>query len=494
MNENKITLCYYGNNFKYETENTAKLFFDVSGFAFAYKKEDFPKYGDYVIFAIKEGKQNLIFSVIINALGLKGRAIKFVDKTCKCQEDQKEYVLCRLFYDKMKELTGHHPAWGMITGIRPVAMKNKLKFKGMSEESQEKYFKLHYDISNEKYKLMKKCSDIQENILKNRLPHSCSLYISIPFCPSRCSYCSFVSSSISKAGGLIPEYFKLLLEELKITAESIRGFGYNLQCIYIGGGTPTTLSADQIRILSECIRENFDIEKVTEYCIEAGRADTITYEKCLAAYEGGMNRISVNPQTFSIPVLKKIGRRISPDENIKAFEYARKAGFEIINMDLIAGLPGDDLEGFKNSLERCIELSPENITVHALTLKRSADLFRGLRGSESLAPEKMINYSQKLLMNKGYNPYYLYRQKNTLDNLENTGYAKPGTEGVYNILIMDDSETIFGVGAAASTKLVSKNGKLCRIRNFKYPYEYVKSFDRIIEKKKKEVEELKNME
>ena len=284
---------------------------------------------------------------------------------------------------------------------------------------------------------------------------------------------------------LIPDYIAKLCEEIKIIADYADRHNLSLDTVYFGGGTPTSLSAEELYIIMKTVSECFTISAVREYTVEAGRADTITEEKLVVIKENGGKRISVNPQTMNNKVLETIGRSHTAEQVKEAFSLARKVGFDNINTDLIAGLPSDNFESFKDTLTEVINLDPESITVHTLTLKRASSLFKeaDLVSDEDIA--KMVSYSVEKLMEKGYNPYYLYRQKNTLNNLENVGYAKKGKESLYNIFIMEETQTILAAGAAASTKLCDrKSGKIERIYNYKFPYEYINRFETLMEKKK----------
>ena len=317
------------------------------------------------------------------------------------------------------------------------------------------------------------------------LPHAqeeIGLYVSIPFCPTRCSYCSFVSHSMDSARALIPAYVEKLCEELAVLGNIIRERGLIVQSVYIGGGTPTSLTALQLRQVMEAVAEHIPLTHAREYTVEAGRADTITREKLSVIRQMGATRISVNPQTLQDSVLEVIGRRHTAQQAVRAYETAREMGFDDINMDLIAGLPTDTFEGFADTLSRVMALSPDSITVHTLTRKRAADLYtaQGLTGVQEVSA--MAKLAADRLPQAGWRPYYLYRQKNTIGNLENVGYARPGKENLYNILIMDETQTILAAGCAASTKVV-KNGQITRVMNYKFPYEYIGRFDQLMEKK-----------
>jgi len=475
-----MTICFNGNDFKYETEAVMKLFLPVTNFEFLY--EETVSDGDYTIISVKEKDDFFSLKVIVC---LDGKKAVMNGKSPKSEGLKKcEFPLCRMLYKCLLKITGRVQPWGAITGIRPVKEVNRLMSEGLSEDEIRSSLKKKYFVSDEKFALAYKTAVTQESLIK--IPeNSFSLYISIPFCPTRCRYCSFVSHSMDSAVKLIPDYIAKLCEEIKIIADYADKHNLLLDTVYFGGGTPTSLSAEELEIIMKTVSECFTISAVREYTVEAGRADTITEEKLIVIKENGGKRISVNPQTMNNKVLETIGRSHTAEQVKEAFSLARKVGFDNINTDLIAGLPSDNYESFKDTLTEVINLDPESITVHTLTLKRASSLFKeaDLVSDEDIA--KMVSYSVEKLMEKGYNPYYLYRQKNTLSNLENVGYAKKGKESLYNIFIMEETQTILAAGAAASTKLCDrKSGKIERIYNYKFPYEYINRFETLMEKKK----------
>ena len=316
-------------------------------------------------------------------------------------------------------------------------------------------------------------------------PDDLSVYIGIPFCPTRCAYCSFVSQSIERFGEFLPAYLDALLREIAHTGKLLRDSGFHIRTLYIGGGTPTTLSSAQMAQLLEAIHTSFDLSRCLEFTVEGGRPHTLDEEKLRVIKAGGATRISINPQTFSDEVLANIGRKHSAQDILDCYADARRAGHEDINMDLIAGLPGDTVEGFEHSLRQAIALQPENITVHTLTLKRASRIVIEDQKENDYADVAAMLEKCHLLAEAGYRPYYLYRQKNTLQNLENVGWCKPGHEGYYNIYIMEEVQTILSAGAGGSTKLVADGGKrMQRIFNFKYPNEYIQRFAEVLERKK----------
>ena len=397
-----------------------------------------------------------------------------------------EFALASLTYDLLRQWTGIRPPWGKMTGVRPVRLIHDKRAAGWSAEQIDRFFLQRFDCSKQKYEMAKEIADLQEPILRlGSAPKTYSLYIGIPFCPSRCSYCSFVSCNLDRDRKLVQPYVDCLCKEVaEIRAQAERA-GLTLCSIYIGGGTPTSLSAAQLRQLMGTVRENFDLTKVVEYTVEAGRPDCTDAEKLAVIKEYGATRISINPQTFSDAVLANIGRKHSAQDILDCYADARRAGHEDINMDLIAGLPGDTVEGFEHSLRQAIALQPENITVHTLTLKRASRIVIEDQKENDYADVAAMLEKCHLLAEAGYRPYYLYRQKNTLQNLENVGWCKPGHEGYYNIYIMEEVQTILSAGAGGSTKLVADGGKrMQRIFNFKYPNEYIQRFAEVLERKK----------
>lgn len=403
--------------------------------------------------------------------------------------DDNEMQMGRMVYSVFGEYTSFYPKWGVLTGVRPSKLLIATE-KRLGREKAEQYFYNDLLVTTEKYALARRVADCEEKIISLSGRKSFSLYISIPFCPTRCSYCSFVSHSVQteKAKALVPEYCNLLSEELKITGKIANENGLSLESVYIGGGTPTTLSANQLAKLLESVTENFDLSSCREFTVEAGRPDTVTEEKLAVLKNSPVTRISINPQTFSDEVLKNIGRCHSAEETVKAFNMAREIGFDCINMDLIAGLPGDTTEGFRHSLDKALSLAPENITVHTLALKRSSVLgVQDMRVTAENAKkvDEMLQYTYEKLNGK-YHPYYMYRQSKSAGNLENTGWCTDGTECLYNIFMMEECHTILSAGGGAVTKLKADGAdKIERIFNFKYPFEYISGFSELMARKER---------
>ena len=383
-------------------------------------------------------------------------------------------------------------SWGVMCGIRPAKNARELLEEGFTEDEVKDIFRRVYEVSQEKTDLALRVANNEKALLEKIGKNSVSLYIGIPFCPTRCIYCSFVSTDIRVSGKYMPEFVEKLLLEIDKTAELVKEAGFYVENIYIGGGTPTTLTAEYFEKIFKRLYEKFNLERVIEFTVEAGRPDTITEEKLQVLKEYAVNRISINPQSMNDVTLKKIGRSHNTDMIYKAYETAKKIGFDIINMDLIAGLPDETPEMFESSLNKVIELKPENITVHSLCLKSKA--YFKMTDNELAKAEymnRMLLYTQKRMNEEGYMPYYMYRQKNSSGNLENVGYAKPGTMSVYNVNIMEETQTIIAMGGGGSSKIIGKKS-IERVFNFKDPAEYIRRFDEIIKKKDQVMEVIKN--
>jgi oxygen-independent coproporphyrinogen-3 oxidase len=411
----------------------------------------------------------------------------FNDRSLADSADSTELRCAQLLYRVLSKFTGLDLGWGILTGIRP----SKLLLRLISEKGEEEgisYFENCFLVSPKKVKLAHSVGLAENRIIGFSNPESFSLYISIPFCPTRCSYCSFVSSAMNTptAGKAFVPYFENLLEEIKYTAQIADECGIKMRSAYVGGGTPSTLSAEQTALLLKTVRDGFDMSDCLEFTFEAGRPDTITAEKLAACREGGVDRISINPQTMVDGVLAAVGRRHTAQDVIDVFNDARRQGFANINMDLIAGLPADDFEGFKYSLEELIKLSPESITVHTLAYKRSSDLsYENGLFSATRDIARMVDFANDSLYENGYIPYYMYRQAKSVGNLENVGWCRPGFESAYNIFMMEECHTILACGAGAVTKLKEPAGdEIERVFNFKYPFEYNQNFAEQINRKK----------
>lgn len=382
-------------------------------------------------------------------------------------------------YDILCKATNSFSPWGIITGIRPAVLFDKLK--KTTGSNAEKLFIERYKVSSEKTELCKEVLLGRERAISENKKNDVSVYISIPFCPSRCSYCSFVSASTEKERSLLPEYIDFLCDEIKEKKELILSDGKTPSTLYIGGGTPSILDENLLGKLLASVKENllmpFDIK---EFTFEAGRADTVNEEKLKILSESGVTRISINPQTLNDDVLSAVKRRHTASDFFYAYDLAKKYPF-VINTDIIAGLPTDFFESFSKTVEDILRLSPDNITVHTLYLKRAADLgaeenAEKIRGSsEKTEIERMLSYLDKRRREENYIPYYLYKQKNTVGNMENIGFAKKDKECFYNIYMMDDIHDIYGIGAGAVSKRIDpETHRVSRKSNTKFAYNYIK--------------------
>ncbi|MCR4616038.1 MAG: coproporphyrinogen dehydrogenase HemZ [Clostridiales bacterium] len=401
-------------------------------------------------------------------------------------EKEQERLMAVALFRILTEATGYTPAWGILTGVRP----SKLMITLINEYGRQgayDYFTDKLLVSDSKTRLAMNVADAEERIIRSSSPASFSLYIGIPFCPTRCSYCSFVSHSIETPGAkrLVPDYVEKLCDEISLIGETARDLGLKLESVYFGGGTPTSLPAESIDRICSAVENSFDVRSSREYTVEAGRPDTITTERLDVLKRHGVTRISINPQTFNDDVLKNIGRAHSAQQAVDAYKLSRSMGFDNINMDLIAGLPGDTVESFMSSVDTAVELDPESITVHSLALKRSSRLVTGgERVEDGSRMSRMLEYNSDKLGQSGYFPYYMYRQSRSLGNMENVGWCRQGAECIYNVFMMEECHTVLACGAGSVTKLRAPyENHIERIFNFKYPYEYINRFQELIDRK-----------
>lgn len=470
-----MNLYVKNHNFHFELENLTRLFFPNEKITVI---RDFSEPQPPYIYT--EVSDKIIISVNIGSFNKSETAVK------KLTDDDNELVSAQLLYKLLCDFTGLTQPWGILTGVRPVKLLRRLAEES-NEEQAVKKFEKDFFVSNEKIALSRETEHNERKILELSKPESFSLYVGIPFCPSRCSYCSFVMASIERAEKLIEPYTKLLCEEIKRTAEIANKLGLRLETVYFGGGTPTTLSAEQLDTVLRTVNKSFDMSTCREFTVEAGRPDTIDIAKLLALKENKVDRISINPQTVNDEVLKTIGRKHTAQQFFDAFELARKCGFDNINTDLIAGLPTDTPESFKNSLDSIVRLNAECITVHTLCMKRASRLTTEgvtLDLQQARDAREMLAYTQNILGQNEYIPYYMYRQSRMVGNLENVGWSKKGFESLYNVYVMDETHTILACGSGGVTKLKRNNPDyLERIFNFKYPYEYIDRFDELIQRK-----------
>lgn len=380
-------------------------------------------------------------------------------------------------------LLGYRPAWGMMIGVRPSKVASELLDAGNSKTKVKRILNSDYLVIPKKAALATNIALTERNIVGVPSPKDCSVYISIPFCPTRCTYCSFVSYTSKRLLSLIPEYLEKLKDDIAANFALIEKLGLRVRTLYIGGGTPTILDEAQLRDLLGFISSRTDVSALEEYTLEAGRPDTITKEKFEISKVYGVSRVSVNPQSLCDDVLCGVGRSHTVEEFYKAYDIAKRSGIRTVNVDLIAGLPKDSFRTFSRTVDEIIALDPENITVHTFCVKKSAEVLR--QNSHIFSAQggdvgKCVDYSQIKTEQTGYIPYYMYRQKNTVGNYENVGFSKPSYEGLYNIYMMEEIHSIFAAGAGAVGKLVDNTGNYCNKREIerlfhqKYPYEYLK--------------------
>ena len=474
-----MILVMRGHDFFYEIESLCRLFYPYVKFEYT---ENQPEEEDFLLAVIERGADEDRYLAAARA---GGEVRETEERAGKTGEKEEKRLLAALLFGILSDLTGKKPLWGILTGIHPVKTFRLLS-EEIGEEAAARYFSERYFVSDEKISMARRTLSHQRKYLQAMDPKSFALYLSVPFCPTRCSYCSFVSQSVEKSRKLIPQYVKLLCRELSGTGKIARELSLNMTSVYLGGGTPTVLTAQELDEVLSAVRESFDFSSCGEFTVEAGRPDTITREKLRVMKSHGVNRISINPQSMNENVLRAIGRRHSAKEIIDAFYLAREEGFDNINMDLIIGLPEDTPESFSQTLSALVELYPENITVHALALKHAAQMMqdsdREYHKNEGV--NEMAATSVSVLGEAGYEPYYLYRQSRMAGNLENIGWCRPGRECAYNIATMEEIESIIACGAGGVSKIIDFSRDLIRrVFNFKYSYEYVSRHDEIMARK-----------
>ena len=382
------------------------------------------------------------------------------------------------------------PAWGALAGVRPTKITTKHLLEGGTTQSARQLLKDIYYVTPPRIDLAMDCSQSTVNAANLLSPEDISLYVGIPFCPTRCTYCSFVSRSVGKRTELLDPYLQALQKELALTGKLLERSGKKVRTIYIGGGTPTTLSSTQMANLLDGIRDSFNLSRCLEFTVEGGRPDTLDAEKLEVIRRHGADRMSINPQTMMDPVLRACGRPHTARDVELRYQEAVDAGFDAINMDLIAGLPKDDYAGFCRSLDTVAAMNPANITVHTLALKKGADLFErreNLPEGEEVA--QMVEYANETLRTLGYKPYYLYRQKYMSGSFENVGWSKDGKDCLYNIYMMEELHTILSLGGGGMNKVNLPDGSLQRFHNPKFPEQYIEGIDSVL-KQKEELFEL----
>ena len=433
--------------------------------------------------ALHRGKTWLTATASITLNGktvTASRRLKATEETVRLRRR----ILQQSYYLAAIQLLPKAPAWGALAGVRPTKITTKHLLEGGTPKSADKLMKDVYYVTEERRNLSVDCSLSTVNAVKLMEPEDISVYVGIPFCPTRCTYCSFVSRTIGKKTELLGPYLSALEREIRITADLMKKSGKHLRTLYIGGGTPTTLSTPQMIRLLDALRESFDFGRCIEFTVEGGRPDTLDAEKLRAIREHGADRMSINPQTMEDHVLRACGRPHKAEDVVRAYHEAVDAGFTAINMDLIAGLPRDDFDGFRRSLDTVAALNPANITVHTLALKKGADLFEK-RGDLSTAEEvtRMVDYANQTLRGLSFKPYYLYRQKYMSGSFENVGWSRDGLDCLYNIYMMEELHTIVSLGGGGMNKVNLPDGTLQRFHNPKFPEQYIEMIDSVCKQK-----------
>ena len=393
-------------------------------------------------------------------------------------------TLQQSYYLAAIQLLPQLPPWGAMSGVRPTKLSTKFLLEGGTEAGAKAMLRDIYYVTAPRRQLALDCSRSTVRAVELMEKRDVSLYVGIPFCPTRCAYCSFVSRSVGKRTELLEPYLEALFKEIRLTGELMANSGMTVRTIYIGGGTPTTLSTGQMCRLLDTIQEAFDLSRLLEFTVEGGRPDTLDEEKLLAIRQNGADRMSINPQSMVDTVLKASGRPHRSADILRSYDQAKNAGYTAINMDLIAGLPTDTFDGFRHSLDTVAALEPANITVHTLALKKGADLFER-RVELPSAPEvtRMVEYANETLRRLGYKPYYLYRQKYMSGSFENVGWSRERLDCLYNIYMMEELHSIISIGGGGMNKVNFPDGSLKRFHNPKFPEQYIEMLDTVLAQK-----------
>ena len=432
---------------------------------------------------LHRGKRWLTAVTTITVGSRTSRAVRRI-KTAEETVRLRRRCLQRSYYAAALEHLQVEPAWGALAGVRPTKITTKHLLEGGTEKSADRLLKDVYHVTPARRELALDCSRstvAAANLLQKQ---DVSLYVGIPFCPTRCAYCSFVSRSIGKRTELLEPYLEALYQELRLTGKLLANSGRTIRSIYIGGGTPTTLSQRQMATLLDEIRSAFDLSRCLEFTVEGGRPDTLDADKLRTIRQHGADRMSINPQTMEDAVLRASGRPHTAADVLRSYRQAVEAGFDAINMDLIAGLPQDSYEGFCRSLDTVAALEPANITVHTLALKKGADLFEkreNLPSGTDVA--RMVEYANERLRSLGYRPYYLYRQKYMSGSFENVGWSRDNRDCLYNIYMMEELHSIVSLGGGGMNKVNFPDGSLQRFHNPKFPEQYISQLDSVLSQK-----------
>ena len=443
----------------------------------------FPDSEGEAVSTLHRGKTWLTATAKITVNGVTAHASRRI-KTAEETVRLRRRCLQQSYYLAAKQLLPVTPPWGALAGVRPTKITTKHMLEGGTPQSADKLLRDVYYVTADRRRLAVECSASTVRAAGQLQPGDVSLYVGIPFCPTRCSYCSFVSRTIGKKTELLEPYLQALEQEMAVTGRLLKQSGRTVRTVYIGGGTPTTLSAPQMARLLDGIRQQFDLSRCIEFTVEGGRPDTLDPEKLRTIRAHGADRMSINPQTMEDRVLRACARPHKAADVLRAYGEAVDAGFPAVNMDLIAGLPTDTVEGFCRSLDTVAALNPANITVHTLALKKGADLFEKRENLPSAeAVTEMVAYAGKTLRSLGYKPYYLYRQKYMSGSFENVGWSRDGLDCLYNIYMMEEVHTILSLGGGGMNKVNLPDGTLRRFHNPKFPEQYIEKIDDVLRQK-----------
>ncbi|WP_440554312.1 coproporphyrinogen dehydrogenase HemZ [Vescimonas sp.] len=477
-----MRLTFRGHDDRYAIEQSLLAFFPDERPVYEGEKGD-----SHAEVTLREGKTYAVGVTELTYGGKTARGEARVRITGVSDEYERERLRQRAlklsFFRAARDVTGVTPSWGALTGIRPAKLVRSMLEEGMTPGQADRVLRDTYCVSPARRRLALESAEAGLRAKRDLRPEEISLYVGIPFCPTRCAYCSFVSASVEKSFSLMEPYLAALAEEITAAGRMVKEAGLRIKSFYMGGGTPTTLSARQMDALLTHLNRSFDLSDCVEYCIEAGRPDTIDREKLQVLLDHGADRISVNPQSLEPQVLSAIGRKHSPEDIEQAMALATSMGFPHVNMDLIAGLPADTPEGFRRTLDRCLTFGADNITVHTLSLKKgSRILLEGLPIPTAEDVAAMLDYADPALRARGFAPYYLYRQKYMSGSFENVGWCISGAEGLYNIYIMEELHSILSLGAGGSTKMVDAGrNRIERVFHPKFPLEYIQRPEKLTE-------------
>ena len=436
--------------------------------------------------AVSKLSRGTIWITAVTTITVDGQTVRAVRRMRTADESVRlrRQMLQQCYYLAAIQLLPELPPWGALAGVRPTKITTKHLLEGGTEKSAHKLLKDVYFVTESRRELALDCSKSTVAAANQLRPQDLSLYVGIPFCPTRCAYCSFVSRSVGKRTELLEPYLAALTKEIEATGKLLASSGKTVRTIYIGGGTPTTLSSPQMARLLDTIHDHFDLSECLEFTVEGGRPDTLDLEKLKTICQHGADRMSINPQSMVDTVLRASGRPHRGDDVLRAYEQAVAAGFKAINMDLIAGLPTDTFEGFCHSLDTVAALDPANITVHTLALKKGADLFERRENLPDAATvTDMVDYAGRTLRSFGYKPYYLYRQKYMSGSFENVGWSRDGLDCLYNIYMMEEVHSILSLGGGGMNKVNLPGGRLERFHNPKFPEQYIEQLDSVLKQK-----------